>query len=479
MSGLYLAAAEAAPFTLDPTTVEALTGATWHGARHAVTIRGAVLDSRAARPGGLFVAIQGERVDGHDFAATAVGAGAVLVLAQRPLALPVPVLVAADPAAALLALAAEFRRRFTGATWIAVGGANGKTTTKDLLAAACRGSGASVHVTAGNLNNHLGVPLTILATPAGTRYAIIEVGTNHPGEIAPLAAAVQPDVAVVTSIGPEHLEGFGDLAGVAREEATLLAALPAGAPCFAGLHGLPGHAAAHGARVDDLVALLTAPAAGRALTLLDDGSHPTGHGDAPAGRVASLSIRLDTPAGSAELPLPGAHNLSNATLAYRAAVAAGVTPVQALAGLSRAVPSAGRCQPKAWGPHLIIDDTYNANPASMIAGLAVLAGCPGERLAVLGRMGELGTSEAEGHRQVGAEAARLGLPLITVRAPEMAAGYRSAGGTDLVAAEDHLAATTAVRARLVRRPVPTTILVKASRSQALERVVNALLTAPC
>ena len=159
------------------------------------------------------------------------------------------------------------------------------------------------------------------------------------------------EVAVVTSIGPEHLEGFGDLAGVAREEATLLAALPPGAPCFAGLHGLAGHAAAHGTTVPALVALLTAPATGRRLELLDDAVHPTGHGDAPTGRVASLSIRLDTPAGSAELPLPGAHNLSNATLAYRAAVAAGVAPQEALAGLSRAVPSAGRCQPKPWGHH--------------------------------------------------------------------------------------------------------------------------------
>ncbi len=467
---------EAAPFHLTPATAQALTGGTWHGSQQAVTLRGAALDSRAVRPGSLFVAIRGERVDGHDFAATAAGAGAALVLAQRPLDLPVPVLVCADVPGALLALAAEFRRRFTGATWIAVGGANGKTTTKDLLAAACRGSGQPVHVTAGNLNNHLGVPVTILATPAGTRFAVIEVGTNHPGEIAPLAAAVAPEVAVVTSIGPEHLEGFGDLAGVAREEAALLAALPPGAPCFAGLHGLAGHAAAHGTTVPALVALLTAPAAGRRLELLDDVVHPTGHGHVPTGRVASLSIRLDTPEGSAELPLPGAHNLSNATLAYRAAVAAGVAPQEALAGLSRAVPSAGRCQPKPWGHHLVIDDTYNANPASMIAGLAVLANCPGERLAVLGRMGELGTNEAEGHRQVGAEAARLGLPLISVRAPEMAAGYRAAGGSRLVEAADHQAATAAVRAHLAH---PTTILIKASRSQALERVVEALLLSPC
>ena len=476
MSPVAIPLTDAAPFPLDPSTAESLTGGTWHGPRQGVILRGAALDSRAVRPGSLFIAIRGERVDGHDFAATAAGAGAALVVAQRPLDLPVPVLVCADVPGALLALAAEFRRRFTGATWIAVGGANGKTTTKDLLAAACRGSGQPVHVTAGNLNNHLGVPVTILATPAGTRFAIIEVGTNHPGEIAPLAAAVAPEVAVVTSIGPEHLEGFGDLAGVAREEATLLAALPPGAPCFAGLHGLAGHAAAHGTTVPALVALLTAPATGRRLELLDDAVHPTGHGDAPTGRVASLSIRIDTPAGSAELPLPGAHNLSNATLAYRAAVAAGVAPQEALAGLSRAVPSAGRCQPKPWGHHLVIDDTYNANPASMIAGLAVLANCPGERLAVLGRMGELGTNEVEGHRQVGAEAARLGLPLITVRAPEMATGYRAAGGSRLVEAADHLAATAAVRAQLAH---PTTILIKASRSQALERVVEALLLSPC
>jgi UDP-N-acetylmuramoyl-tripeptide--D-alanyl-D-alanine ligase len=470
-------AAPPAVWELEPALAEGLTGGRWHGARTPLKLQGAALDSRAVRPGCIFACVRGERVDGHDFAATAVGAGASLVLATRALALPAPVLVVADVAAALLALAGELRRRLAGTRWIAVAGSNGKTTTKALLAAACAGGGALVHATPGNLNNHLGVPLSVLATPADAAYAVIEIGANHPGEVAALAAQVRPEVGAVASLGPEHLEGFGGLLGVVASECELLPALPAGAPAFLGLHGLDGHCRDHGTSLAAALAVVRAAAAGRRLTLIDDASAPTGAGEAVPGADQGDGVRLDTAAGSALVALLGAHNRANAWLAFRTAVAAGVAPADALRGLARAVPVAGRLVPRRCGDHLLLDDTYNANPASMIAGLRVLAARPGRRLAVLGAMGELGADSEAGHRRVGAEAAALGLALVAVgpQAAAIAAGSRAAGGTAEVA-DDCADAVRRTRAFLAAGGAAT-VLVKASRSQRLERVVEGLLTA--
>ncbi len=470
-----------AAFPLTAGEAEAITGGKWHGSSRDVTVYGAALDSRTVTAGCIFACIRGERVDGHDFAAGAVGDGAALVLATRPLGLPVPVVVVSDVAAALLALASRFRQRFSRTRWLAICGANGKTTTKALLSAACAGSGLIVHATRGNLNNHLGVPLSVLATPADAAFAVIEIGTNHPGEVAGLAACVAPEVALVTSIGPEHLAGFGDLAGVTREECSVFTALPADGRAFMGLHGLIGHTDAQGLRA--LTAIARAAAGSRPLTLLDDTEVSTGCADlAVSGVVGELSVRLDTAHGSCEIALLGAHNLANGALAFHAAVAAGVTPAQALAGLSCAQPVAGRLVPKTVGAHLVLDDTYNANPASMIAGLRVLAGCPGRRLAILAPMGELGAAHDAGHQQVGAEAARLRIPLVVV----MGRG-ELAGAERLIAQGATSAAVTCsvdivsdrpaavARAHALMAGGATTILVKGSRSQGLETVVEGLL----
>jgi UDP-N-acetylmuramoyl-tripeptide--D-alanyl-D-alanine ligase len=464
--------ARPAAFMLARAEAERLTGGAWSGLAGEVVIRGASIDSRAVTPGCLFACLVGERVDGHDFAQTAVGDGAALVLASRALSLPVPVLVVRDVAAALAALAAEFRRRYApSCAWIGIGGANGKTTTKELLAAACAAQvgEAQVHATRGNLNNHLGVPLTVLAAPVDLRFAIIELGANHPGEVTALAAIAQPQVGVITSIGPEHLEGFGDLAGVCRSECELFAALPPAAPALIGLGGMAGHARDHGLGLDTLLAIVRAAAAGRRLMLIGD------HGEVPVqGRILPDGIELRTDLGTTQVPLLGAHNLANAALAFHAAVAAGVDARYALAGLARARPVAGRLVPRRIGAHLLLDDTYNANPASMLAGLEVLAGYPGARLAVLGHMGELGAASAAGHARVGAEAARLGLPLIAVGplAAGIAAGYRAEGGAECreVASRDE--ALVLVRQRLAAGP--TTVLVKASRSAGLDLLVKSI-----
>jgi UDP-N-acetylmuramoyl-tripeptide--D-alanyl-D-alanine ligase len=354
-----------------------------------------------------------------------------------------------------------------------VGGANGKTTTKELIAAACSAAAPErVHATRGNLNNHLGVPLTVLATPPGMRFCVIELGANHPGEVTALAVIAQPQVGVVVSIGPEHLEGFGDLAGVARAECELFVALPAGAPALLGVGGMEQHVAAHGTSVAAMLTVARQAAVGRTLMLIG--------GDAPdhlpvTGTVQAESIEVTLDGEAVLLALLGRHNLANATLAYRAAIAAGVAPAQAREGLRRVRPVAGRLVPRRLGHHLILDDTYNANPASMLAGLQVLADQAGQRLAVLGGMGELGDASATAHAQVGAFAAKLGVPLITVgdAARGIASGYQAAGGPSVQQAADRPAAVALVRAALGRGA--TTILVKASRSAGLEQVVRGLL----
>lgn len=463
-------------FRLTPEQAEALTGGTWIGERATAVLRGAALDSRKATAGCIFACLPGARVDGHDFAAAAVAAGAGLVLASRRVAVAAPLLLVADVAAALGGLAAEYRRRFDPAcAWIAICGANGKTTTKELVAAACaaQAGSARIHATRGNLNNHLGVPVTVLNAHAEARFAVIELGANRPGEVAALAAIVQPQLGVVTSIGPEHLEGFGTLEGVARAECELFAALPANAPCFLATGGMAAHAVANGTSVEALLAIVHAAAAGRRLTLVGEGP-----GGLPVrGRVLPDGIELSTDHGTARMPLLGEHNLANAALAFRAAVAAGVSPEAALGGLERVAPVAGRLVPRRLGEHLLLDDTYNANPASMFAGLAVLARAPGRRLAVLGHMGELGEVSVDAHRQVGVEAARLGLPVIAVGsgAAPIAESCRAAGGAEAEEVADVAAAVAAIRSHLALGP--TTVLIKASRSAALEWVVQALISA--
>lgn len=458
-------------FTLHRADAERLTGGRWIGTADSVTVRGAALDSRAVLPGTLFACITGKRVDGHDFADRAVASGAALVLAGRPVTVQAPVLVVTDVAQALAQLAAEYRRRIIGVTWIAVAGSNGKTTVKELIARACAADGAT-HATSGNLNNHLGLPITVLNTPPDIRYAVIELGANHPGENAQLAAVVQPHVAVVTSVGSDHLEGFGSIVGVARASGEVFAALPAGATAVLGGFGLRETCIAFGESHESCLLDLRLSAEGRTLIELDIGN-------GVSGSVSEQGIELTVEGRSIPIALLGEHNVVNAAVAWHAARAAGV-PAEAVAtGLSSMRAVAGRLHRRQVGDHVIIDDAYNANPASMVAALAVLAATPGLRLAVLGHMGELGGLAEAGHRQVGAAAARHGLPVVTVGASARTIGgaYRAAGGEEHEHHDDLTAAVATVRTRLAAGP--TTVLVKASRSAGLDALVTALAESPC
>jgi UDP-N-acetylmuramoyl-tripeptide--D-alanyl-D-alanine ligase len=306
----------------------------------------------------------------------------------------------------------------------------------------------------------------VLSLPDRARFAVVEMGSNHPGELAQLCAVVRPDLGCVVSIGPEHLEGFVDLAGVAREECALFTALPAGAPAFLGTHALATQAEANATTAEALLAIARTAAAGRDLHLSAE----------PPAAAATGEI-LSTPAGSAQLALLGAHNRANAWLAWQVAVAAGIDGRAALNGIASVRAAPGRLRPVACAGHLLIDDSYNANPASMQAGLGVLAARPGRRLAILGHMGELGEASAHGHALVGTLAARLGVALIAVGplAQPIHAAYRAAGGADGSHVPDHAGAIAAANAWLATGTA--TVLVKGSRSAHLEVVVAGICTA--
>ena len=365
-------------FTISAADVAAAGGA-WHGVGDQVTVRGAQIDSRALRGGELFVCLPGNNVDGHDFIDAAIEQGAAAVLVERmpPRPVPVPVFRALprekDAASAVTSAVALWhgltkllRQRYAAAhpatRWLAITGSNGKTTVKTLLRAALSPLGA-VHATAGNLNNHLGVPLTMFATPPDQQAVIIECGTNNPGEIATLGALAQPHIAAVTNIGPAHLDGLGDLPGVAREKTSLFTCAKPGSTVLIGVNELADTCVSLGADVDAVAGIIAAAAMERQLIQVGGPGCPI-HGDA---REAGITLR--TPVGAQELFFVGSHNLSNAALAWHTALAAGVEPLPALQAMGTAQPVSGRLQPQRIGPHVLFDDSYNANPASMRAGL--------------------------------------------------------------------------------------------------------------
>lgn len=423
-------------------------------------------DSRTLAAGDLFVAIRGERFDGHDFAQLAAERGACGLLVSRPLDTRLPQVVVADTLAALARGAAAWRRQFD-LPLVGVGGSNGKTTTKEMLAAILARAGRTL-ATAGNLNNHIGVPLTLFRLEPTHRFAVIEMGANHAGEIAALVEMAAPTVGLVTNAGAEHLEGFGSLEGVARAEGEM----------FAGL----GAAATAVINADDAFAPLwrRQARAGRAI------SFGTRHSADFRARDLSLGIEggewrsrfvLDTPAGEAalQLALPGQHNVLNAAGAAAAAWACGAGLEQLAEGLAAVRPVRGRLQLRPAGAGAwLIDDSYNANPSSALAGLEVLGSLAGERWLVLGEMAELGEHAVAGHVEVGRAARAAGVSrLFALGTPTLHAVEAFGDGGRWF---PDVAALAAAVGELLRPGVM--VLVKGSRVNRLERVVEALIEAP-
>ncbi len=431
-------------------------------------------DSRQVKPGDLFVPLRGEKFDAHDFLAEVSHNGATALLVNRErvdglkgLVDTVALVVVDDTRKALGQLAARYRAGFDVPV-VAIGGSNGKTTTEELLASVLRQKGETLWSEA-SFNNDIGVPLTLLKLEKRHKAAVIEVGTNHPGELEPLLKIVQPQFGVLTNIGREHLEFFGDLAGVAQEEGTLAECLPSSGRFI--LNGDGDWAAS-------LVRRSIAPVV------------TVGFGAANDWRVKDFWVgeegtRFITEgpkseyAGEYRLRVLGRHQVPNALLALVAGMELGATPEQIRRGLAECAPPKMRLQVWEANGVRVLDDAYNANADSMLAALQTLHDlpCAGRRVAVLGDMAELGEHTAAAHREIGQRSFELGVNrLVAVGkfAHETAQAAQAAGLKDVSEFADVPAAVAAVKS-LVR--AGDVVLLKASRSTGLERVGEALKAA--
>ena len=417
---------------------------------------GVSTDSRSVGRGQLFIALRGERFDGHEFldAAAARGAAAAMVDVRYQGQFPLPVVIVDDTKRALGQLAGQWRARFTPRL-VAITGSNGKTTVKEMLAAILRrhGGDASVLATAGNLNNDIGVPLTLLRMRQEHRWCAIELGMNHRGEIATLAELAAPDVALVNNAQREHLEFMGSVDEVAAENAAVYDAL--GAKGVAVVNADDEHAAYFRRR------------AGKR-SVVDFGLQRGTVGGRYGLKELSSELGLRTPQGeaTATLAIPGIHNVRNAFAAAACAYAAGIGVAAIAAGLSAFRPYTGRLQVKqAKGGLTVIDDSYNANPDSVRAAIDVLASCPAPTVLVLGDMGEVGPRGPEFHREIGAYARSRGVTQL------LALGEASAHAVEAFGAgAEHFADVETLLPAIRGR----TVLVKGSRFMKMERVVDLL-----
>ena len=419
-----------------------------------VMVTGVSTHSRQVSEGSLFVALQGPRFDAHEFIHAALPAAAVMV--SRPVASGHPRILVKDTRQALGALAAGWRRRCP-ARVVGLTGSNGKTTVKEMLAAILQQAGSTL-ATRGNLNNDIGVPLTLLGLSTEHRFAVIEMGANHAGEIANLTALAGPQVALITNAGPAHLEGFGSLEGVARAKGEI----------FQGL-GPDGVAVIN---ADDPYAQFWESLNTGRRTLLF-GTSERAQVQVGQGADGGAWVRHEGVCLPVNLALPGAHNRLNAAAAAAASLALGLDLDTIAAGLSSLAPVPGRLMRRKGRDGLnIIDDSYNANPASTRAAVDMLLDEPGPRILVLGDMGELGDDGPALHRQTGEYAAARGVDRLLAVGPLCRHAVEGFGEGALHFKDQE----ALIRALDTLLPKNGTLLVKGSRGQRMERVVEALIT---
>lgn len=450
-----------------------------------VAIDAITQDTRTLAPGSLYVALRGERFDGHDFAAEAAARGASALLVERVLPdVELPQVQVADSQRALARIA-QGMQRGRATRVFAITGSNGKTSVKALLLAilahAGRIDGRTVHANPGNRNNEIGLPLAVIDAPEDADFAIYEMGAGKPGDIAYLTEIVRPDFALVNNIAPAHLERMGSLLGVARTKGAIYAALPEGGvaavnaddafgawfeqhflrasrentahPCA----GVPS-GAAPGRRVLRYALDASAELRARAIAPGEDGTR----------------FILVAPQGEAEvtLALPGRHNLRNALAAAALALGAGIPLAQVAAGLAEARPVAGRQIRHALrSGAVLIDDSYNANPGSLAAAIDALAAAPGEGWLVLGDMRELGPEAEALHAAAGRRARAAGLKRLYALGPLSAAAAAAFGAGGRVFGT-HAALADALDGEL---HAGVRCLVKGSRGSAMDKIVTALL----
>lgn len=412
-----------------------------------LTLDAVTTDTRKLTPGCLFVALKGERFDAHDFADKAKAGGAGALLVSRPLDCDLPQLIVKDTRLAFGELAAWVRAQVP-ARVVALTGSSGKTSVKEMAAAILSQCGNTLY-TAGNLNNDIGVPMTLLRLTKEHDFAVIELGANHQGEIAWTVSLTRPEAALVNNLAAAHLEGFGSLAGVAKAKGEIYSGLPENGIAImnADNNDWLNWQSVIG---DRKVWRFSANAADSDFTATN--VHVTSHG---------TEFTLQTPVGSIDvlLPLPGRHNIANAL----AAIKAGLANLKAVPGRLFPVQLAEN--------QLLLDDSYNANVGSMTAAVQVLAEMPGYRVLVVGDMAELGAESEACHLQVGNAAKAAGIDRV------LSTGKLSQAISEASGVGEHFADKTALIARLkalVEEQQMITILVKGSRSAAMEEVVRAL-----
>ncbi|CAN7390293.1 UDP-N-acetylmuramoyl-tripeptide--D-alanyl-D-alanine ligase [Pseudorhodoferax sp. LjRoot39] len=423
-------------------------------------------DTRTLAAGDLFVAIRGERFDANDMLAQAKASGATAALCLRGASggfavHGLPCIEVDDTIAALGQLARGWRAQFT-LPLVAVTGSNGKTTVTQMVAAILRAAaGEAAFATQGNLNNDIGLPLTLLRLRAGHRLGVVELGMNHPGEIAQLATIAQPTVAVVNNAQREHMEFMATIEAVARENGSVIAALPPSGTVVlpAGDTYLPLWRGMAGQR--------------RVITFGLDAPTAEVRADEPRWSDGAWQLRVHTPQGgfALRLRIAGRHNVQNALAATACALAAGVPIASIAAGLAAFEPVKGRSRALALPKgRTLVDDSYNANPDSVAAAIAVLAALPGPRLLVLGDMGEVGDAGPRFHAEAGAQARAAGIEHL------LALGVQSAGTVAAfgAGARHFDDAQALVEAACALAPQVASVLVKGSRFMKMERVVEAL-----
>ncbi|HEX6614397.1 MAG TPA: UDP-N-acetylmuramoyl-tripeptide--D-alanyl-D-alanine ligase [Rhodanobacteraceae bacterium] len=433
------------------------TRGTLHGAD--APVHGVSTDSRKVGADELFVALKGERHDGHEHLAQAAERGASGAMVMRRVNNGLPQVVVADTLLALgdLASAVRAKRR---ARVVGITGSNGKTTVKTLTASILQRHGRT-HSNAGNFNNEIGLPLSLLSMPQDSEYAVMEMGAGKPGDIAYLAAIARPEIGLVNNIAPAHLERMRTLEGVAETKGALYQALPADGTAII--------------NADDAFAdFFTGLAGSRRVLRFGFGAKADVRADGIVLEPDRSAFTLVTPAGSqrVQLPLPGRHNVGNALAAAAIAMALDVPLAEIVEGLQNAPTVGGRLRRQvAAGGWSVIDDSYNANPGSTGAAIATLALQPGERWLVLGDMAELGSDAAALHAQIGKQARDAGIEKL------FAVGTLSAHAAQAFGANARHFATQAELIAALRTQLHAglSVLVKGSRSAGMESVVAALL----
>lgn len=412
------------------------------------------IDSRTVSGGELFIAVKGDHVDGHDFVSGAAEAGAAAALVARPVTTGLPYVVVEDTLKALGELAAHHRGQFQ-LPLIAITGSNGKTTVKQMVGAILLGV-ADTLVSEGNFNNHIGMPLSLLSLTAAHRYAVLEMGMNHPGEIAYLTTIARPTVALINNAAPAHLEGLGDVTGVARAKAEIFRGLERGGAAVI--------------NADDRFAAYWLGRARKFRTVtfgLDNKADVTADLESLNG-VTRLQLRLPDETVNVSLPLLGRHNVRNALAAAAACWSVGVSAADIQRGLEGLTPIRGRLEPRlGLAGSLVLDDTYNANPASLNAGIEVLVKRRGRHILVLGDMAELGQHTEAFHRAAGKAAREAGVDLLFA----VGEGTRYTVNEFGRGAAHYPSKNGLVEALRKEMDASSVVLVKGSRSAQMETIV--------